>query len=332
YLNEAYDRLIEAIEGPAWNEMTQYYYLQKDDNSARWFHSINGQCEESRETDIVPFYAAEACEIESRIRAVGSVIHKVLVKDRIFPMPTHYPVYAWYSPENPNGIDMGEDVGQIGGAWDTPYFHCVQVLERLGLQEALQRAVLRRAEVTHRDQDCLESFRLDGTVDNTRFYNRDLYFISASAHVSAVIEGLFGITPAKPAYAEVNIRPNLPLYRRHRHTGHASEWSGRDNKINVNLGPGRKLNLVVRYDEDTEVLVLRTNKIGLPAHIRLPLDYMGRFKKATWAGQPIKVRVEQGLDSAFVFVDHKLDGGELKILLAPHPQKGKGTPQIDPRD
>lgn len=331
-LSAACDRLVGAIEGPAWNEAGDYYYIQRDDNSDRWFHSINGLCEESRETDVVPHYAAEACEIPERVRSVGRIINKVILKDQVFPMPTRYPVYAWYSPANPNGIDMGEDCGQLGGAWDTPYFHCVQVLEKLGLQEALQRAVFRRAEVTYRDRDCLESYRLDGTIDDTRFCNRDEYIVSATAHLSSIIEGLFGITPAGTGFAEVNIRPNLPLYRRHRHTSHPSEWSGRDNKISVMLGEGRKLNLVIRYDEDQEVLTLQTNNVGVMAHIRVPLDLAARFRGASWSGQDIETRLEKGMDSHFIHVDHVLDGGQLKVELDPHPQKGKGTtPVIDPR-
>ena len=172
------------------------------------------------------------------VRAVGRVLHRGVVHDRVFPMPTRWPTYSWYSPGHPNGADQGDDSSQIGGAWDTPYFHCVALLERLGLQQALQRAVLRRAEAIHRDQDCLENYYADGTIDTTRFYSRDQYIVSATAHVSAIIEGLFGITPARTGFAEVNLRPNLPLYRRHRHSTHPSDWSGRDNRICVRLGAG----------------------------------------------------------------------------------------------
>ena len=332
-LDSIYDRLVNAIEESTWNDAADYYYIQRDDNSDRWFHSINGLCEESRETDQVPHYAAEACKIPERVKAVGRVVSEAILKHRAFPMPTRYPTYAWYSPSNPNGVDMGDDCGQIGGAWDTPYFNCVQILERLGLQEAIQRAVLRRAEVIYRDQDCLESYRLDGTVDHARFYNRDRYVVSATAHLSSIIEGLFGVTPAKGSFAEVNIRPNLPLYRRHRHTSHPSEWSGRDNKINITLGEGRKVNMVIRYDEDTEILRLKTNNVGIVAHIRLPLDLGSRFKRASWNGEDLQSRLEKGMDSDFIHVDHVLDGGELKVELSPHPQKGKGgTPCVDPRE
>lgn len=330
-LQTAFDLLTRAIEGPAWNDLAQYYYLQRDENSDRWFMSMNGLCEESRETDVVPHYAAELCAIPERIQAVGRVIHCAILNKRVFPMPPRYPTHSWYSPAHPNGVDMGAEVGQLGAAWDTPYFHCVQVLERLGLQQAVQRAVLRRAEVIHRDQDCLESYRLDGTVDHTRFYNRDQYILSATAHLASIIEGLFGITPAKTGFAEVNLRPNLPLYRRHRHTEHASDWAGRDNRIRVRLGRRGTMDLVIRYDEAAEILTLRTSAIAIPAHIRLPLDLGSRFKRAFWGDQPITGSIEHGMDSDFLHVEHRLDGETLRIELNSHPQKGHGTtPQIHP--
>jgi hypothetical protein len=259
------------------------------------------------------------------------VLHRALVRDRVFPMPTRWPTYSWYSPGHPNGADQGDDSSQIGGAWDTPYFHCVALLERLGLQQSLQRAVLRRAEAIHRDQDCLENYYADGTIDPTRFYSRDQYIVCATAHVSAIIEGLFGITPARTGFAEVNLRPNLPLYRRHRHSTHPSDWSGRDNRICVRLGGRGRMEMIVRYDEDAEKLTLRTTAMNIPAHIRLPLDLGARFRSAAWDGRPIAARVEGGMDSDFLHLDHRLDGGTLTVQLAPHPQKGQGTtPEISP--
>jgi len=155
--------------------------------------------------------------------------------------------------------------------------------------------------------------------------------VSATAHIASIIEGLFGITPAKTGFSEVNIRPNLPLYRRHRHSTHPSEWSGRDNRISVNLGVRGRFEMTVRYDENTEKLTLRTTSAGIPGHIRLPLDLSSRFKSAVWDGKPVKVRFEKGMDSDFVHVNHQLDGGTLTVQLAPHPQKGKSTPEIIPR-
>jgi len=325
-------RTVDAIESGGWSELNQYYYVQRDDNSGRSFHTLNGIRETSRETDVIPHYAAELCAHDDRVRQVGRVLHEALLRERCFPMPQFFPTFSWYSPEHPNGVDMGEDCGQIGGAWDTPYFHCVQALARAGLQQALQRCILRRAEVTVRDGDFLESYRLDGTIDNAIFFNRDEYVVSATAHLTAIIEGLFGVTPAKIGFQEINIHPNLPLYRAHRHTMHPSPWAERDNRLSVRLGHAGHLDLVIRYDETTERLTVKTNAVGITAHFRLPLDQPARFKSATWNGQVIETRMEQGMDSAFIHVDHLLDGGALVIQLDPHPGKGKGTtPTVHPR-
>ncbi|HEY3418751.1 MAG TPA: hypothetical protein VGM23_17895, partial [Armatimonadota bacterium] len=308
------------------------YYVQRDDNSGRWFHTLNGIRETSRETDVIPHYAAELCAYPERVRQVGRVLHEALTRERCFPMPQYYPTFSWYSPEHPNGIDMGEDCGQIGGAWDTPYFHCVQALARAGLQQALQRAILRRAEVAFRDGDFLESYRLDGTIDNAIFFNRDEYVVSATAHLTAIIEGLFGVTPASIGFQAINIQPNLPLYRAHRHTMHPSPWANRDNRLSVRLGAAGRLDLVVRYDENAEQITVHTNAVGIPAHFRLPLDVAARFNSAAWNGTPLEARIEQGMDSAFIYTDHLLDGGTLRIQLAPHPGKEKGsTPSVPMR-
>ena len=317
-------RTVDAIENDAWSELNQYYYVQRDDNSGRCFHTLNGIRETSRETDVIPHYSAELCAYPERVRQVGRVLHDALTRERCFPMPLFFPTFSWYSPESPNGVDMGEDCGQIGGAWDTPYFHCVQALSRAGQQQALQRAILRRAEVAVRDDDFLESYRLDGTIDNAIFFNRDEYVVSATAHLAAIIEGLFGVTPAKIGFQEINIQPNLPLYRAHRHTIHPSPWAERDNRLSVRLGAAGRLDLVVRYDENTEQITVRTNAVGILAHFRLPLDVAARFNNAAWNGNPLEVRIDQGMDSAFIHVDHVLDGGALCIQLAPHPGKGKG--------
>ena len=331
-LREAFCRAEVAIEGPCWSDLGQYYYVQRDDVSGRWFHTLNGIRESSRETDIIPHWAAEGTARADRLRAVSCVLHNALVKERCFPMPLYFPTFSWYSPQHPNGVDMGEDCGQIGGAWDTPYFHCVQALAKAGLQQALQRAILRRAEVVVRDGDFNESYRLDGTIDHAIFFNRDEYVVSATAHLTAIIEGLFGVTPAKIGFQEINIRPNLPLYRAHRHTINPSPWAERDNRISVGLGRAGRLDLVVRYDEDPELLTVKTNAVGIPAHFRLPLDLASRFRNATWNGLQIEARIEQGMDSAFLYVDHVLDGGTLLVHLDPHPGKGTGTtPSIYPQ-
>jgi len=118
----------------------------------------------------------------------------------VFPMPIFYPPYTWYSPGHPNYIDHGDAKSVIGGAWDTPYFHCVELLREAGLVDTLELAVRKRAEAIVRDGDCIEWYHLDGTVDNATGFHRDRYLVSATAQIAATIEGLFGVTPALPAH------------------------------------------------------------------------------------------------------------------------------------
>ncbi len=332
-LGELHQRTVDAIETRAWSDLGGYYHVQRDENSGRWFFTLNGIRESSRETDVVPHYAAEGGVSAERLLAVARVLHDALTRERCFPMPQYFPTYSWYSPEHPNGVDMGEDCGQIGGAWDTPYFHCVQALNAAGLQQALQRAVLRRAEVAVRDGDFLESYRLDGTVDHAAFFNRDEYVVSATAHLTAIVEGLFGVTPAAIGFREIAIQPNLPLYRSYRHSCHPSPWAERDNRLSVRLGAVGRLDLVVRYDETAERLTVKTNAVGVPGHFRLPLDLGARFTSAAWNGAPVAARVEEGIECAFIRVEHVLDGGTLTVQLAPHVWKGKGTtPSLKPHE
>jgi hypothetical protein len=86
----------------------------------------------------------------------------------------------------------------------------------------------------------------DGTVDHAIFFNRDEYVVSATAHLTAIIEGLFGVTPAAIGFQAINIQPNLPLYRVHRHTMHPSPWAERDNKLAIHLGTAQDVRDTVR--------------------------------------------------------------------------------------
>jgi hypothetical protein len=330
-LRAALARVWEALETRAWSERYGYYYLQFDRLADKWFFSLNGLSEDSRETDVIPYYAAEMPVEPERRRCVARWLDRALVADRVFPLPIFYPPYAWYSPDNPNYIDHGRAKSVLGGAWDTSYFHGVALLREAGLVEALELAVRRRAESIARDGDCLEWYHLDGTVDNATGMHRDRYLVSATAHLAATVEGLFGVTPAAPNFAEINVAPALPLFRRHRHTHPPAPYAERDNTLRVTLPEGRRLELTLRYSESDEILRVRTNALGARGHFRLPVDLAERVREVRWAGAPLAFRKETLMGQDFVRVDHPLDGGELTVHLDPHPQKGKGTtPIIEP--
>ena len=70
----ATDRTVQALEEQAWSERAGYYRIQFDRLSDRWFFSLNGLCETSRETDVVPYYAAEGGVPAERQRIVQLLI------------------------------------------------------------------------------------------------------------------------------------------------------------------------------------------------------------------------------------------------------------------
>lgn len=323
-------RVKTALEERAWSERGGYYFLQFDRIADKYFFSLNGSCETSRETDVIPYYAAEGAIAPDRQNAVARWIDKALWKDRAFPMPIFYPPYAWFSPNHPNYIDHCADGSVLGGAWDTPFFHCVELLRETGLVDTLELAVRKRAESIVRDGDCAEWYYLDGTVDNARGYHRDRYLVCATAQIAATIEGLFGVTPAAANFEEINIAPALPLFRRHRHSAPPAPYAERDNTLRITLPEGRRLELTIRYSESDETVRVTTNPVGVTAHFRLPIDLGSRVERVSWNGREVPYRMERKMEQDFVVVDHLLDGGELTLHLRDHPQKGKGTtPHIE---
>ncbi|MFA6294662.1 MAG: hypothetical protein WC637_22915 [Victivallales bacterium] len=314
-----------TIEEKAWSDRGGYYHCQFDRISDKWFFSMNGLSEKSRETDIIPYYCAESDIDMEHKRCVARHLDNALTHDRIFPMPIYYPNYAWYSPQHPNFTDHGVDKFIMGGSWDTPYFHCVQLLSQMGLAEALELAVRKRAEAIARDGDCTEWYHLDGTIDHQTGYHRDRYLVSATAQIAATIEGLFGITPAEPGFSVINFAPLLPLFRRHRHTGPLTEANQAPKTIRITLPEGRRLEFSISYNESEEKIKVKTNKLDAKGIFRIPIDYAGRVQNADWGGVPVQFTIVKLMGQSFITLEHVLDGKELVIGLAPHPQKGKGT-------
>jgi hypothetical protein len=191
----------QALETQAFDTAAEYYYLLRRTVENRWYHSINGICEDSRELDVTPYYSAIVSGDWSRAVRVASYARKVLLDYKIFPMPLDYPTYTWVSP------NYGDPFSHIpGGAWEEAYYNCVRAWSHCRLLDAVYEAVRRRSEAQVRDQGCWESYTHDG-----RPHGRDRYGISAAAHVSAIIEGLFGIVPTGFGFDEIDISPNLPI-------------------------------------------------------------------------------------------------------------------------
>jgi hypothetical protein len=269
----------EAIETHAFDTAAQYYYLLRRTAENRWYHSVNGICEDSRELDVTPYYSSIVSGDWSRAVRVAGYAREVLLDYKIFPMPLQYPTYSWVSP---NYTDPFTHIP--GGAWEEAYYNCVRAWSHCRMLDAVYEAVRRRSEAQVRDQDCWESYTQDGHP-----HGRDRYGISAAAHVSAIIEGLFGIVPTSFGFDEVDISPNLPIH-----------WAGAaPASIQVALPDGGFLKYTWSCDLQARTidLVFESNR-ERKGNFRIFVP--GPVANVSWNGQPIR-GVEY--DSA-VYVNH----------------------------
>lgn len=268
WLRSRSEQSRDAIERLAWDPDAGYYYLLRRTAENRWYHSGCGINEDSRELDVTPYYAALVSGNDDRGRKVADYARHVLMDLGVFPTPLIYPFYFWGKYEPGRFIP--------GGCFDESYYNGVRAFARYGMRDAVFAAIKRRSDAHVRDKDCLEWYMPDGTIQG---YSRDRYGISAGAHVSAVIEGLFGIVPARFGFDEINIQPAIP-----------DAWAGRAATISVLLPNSGFLKYTYRIGEAgrTLHLTLETDKKRL-GHLRVPVA--GIANRVTWNGEPIQYDV-----------------------------------------
>ncbi|MCY2929547.1 MAG: hypothetical protein NTV86_08645 [Planctomycetota bacterium] len=264
----------DAIERLAWDSDADYYYLVRRTAENRWYHSGGGINEDSRELDVTPYYAALVSGNDGRGRKVAEYARRVLMDLGVFPTPLIYPFYFWGKYEPGRFIP--------GGCFEESYYNCVRAFARYGMRDAVFTAINRRSDAHVRDKDCLEWYMPDGTIQG---HSRDRYGISAGAHISAIIEGLFGIVPARFGFDEVNIQPAIP-----------DAWADRPATISVLLPNSGFLKYTYRIGEAgrTLHLTLETDKKRL-GNFRIPVA--GCAKRVTWNGEPIPYDVSPDSDA-----------------------------------
>jgi hypothetical protein len=287
----------EAIETSAWDPDAGYYYLLYRRPEKRWQHSILRLNEDSRELDVTPYYSALISGNHARAQKVAEYARKVLLTDDIFPMPLQYPPYSWISPHY-----GGADTFVEGGCWEESYYNCVRSWSECKMLDALYEAIRRRSEAYARDGDCIEWYTQRKGIAR----GRDRYGISAAAHVSAVIEGLFGITPAKIGFKEINIHPNLP-----------ATWTDQTSSVRVTLPNDGFLEYSHLYDTAKRTLTLKvSSNTQRTGHFRVfaPMPVVS----VKWNS------VKTLYDSAqlagggfFVFLDRPFQEGQLEINMTP---------------
>lgn len=331
--------LSERLEDEAYSERRGYYYLQHDAFNRQWYFSVNGECEDSRELFIIPYYADEVCRIPERQRSVARVVEHVLRDRHVFPLPITYPFYRWYGASSACHFHaFGMDRFLLGGCWDSPYAASVALLGRAGLIDTVVDAVRRRSEAIVRDGDCLEWYYPDGSTGENgagTSYHRDRYGISATAHIASVIEGLFGIRPLAPGFSEIAIAPAFPYRRdqarwaelRQARTGSApftgwrhsaaNSWLDREVGVSLTLPGARRLDWDCYRDTEANLIRLRCSAVGARAHYRLPLEDETEVVSVQQGGVPLPFGVRRDMDTRFVRFSCLLDGRDIVVQLRP---------------
>jgi hypothetical protein len=273
-----------AIETHAYDPDAGYYYLLRRTAENRWYHSGCGINEESRELDVTPYYAAFVSGNDSRGYKVAQYARKVLLHWNIFPMPLMYPSYYWACP------NYGTHGFVPGGCWEEAYYNCVRAFVKYRMLDAAYTAVKRRSDAHVRDKQCIEWYSVDGHA-----YGRDQYGISGAAHVSAIIEGLFGITPTQFGFQEVNVWPAIPAI-----------WADHPATIQVALPDGGFLKYSYLFAKKAKRLTvtIETDR-ERQGHFRIPVP--GECVAILWNGQNIyhncNVAFQAGRPEDLVYID-----------------------------
>jgi hypothetical protein len=256
-------RMRSAIETQSYDSDAGYYYLLYRAGEKKWYHSGCGINEASRELDVTPYYAAFVGGSDSRGRKVAEYAQHVLMDNGVFPMPLSFPTYYWSCTNYPfQGFIPG-------GCWEESYYNCVRAFSKYDMLDAVYAAIQRRSDAYAREGGCAEWFTLKTGIGG----GRDRYGISAAGHLSAIIEGLFGITLTKFGFAEINVWPALP-----------PAWADHPATIAVTLPDGGYLTYTYLYQTQsrTVLFTIDTDK-QRQGHFRIPVP--GLTKSIHWDGE-----------------------------------------------
>jgi hypothetical protein len=166
--------------------------------------------------------------------------------------------------------------------------------------DAVYTAIKRRSDAYVRDQQCSEWYTPEGEMQG-----RDQYGISAAAHVSAIIEGLFGITPTQFGFQEVNIWPAIP-----------ASWADKPATIRVALPGGGFLKYIYLFSKQakTVTLTIETDR-RRQGHFRIPVP--GCCNSVVWNEEKLLCDVAYQADRQgdLVYIDKPFEKAVLKISL-----------------
>jgi hypothetical protein len=287
-------QMQKAIETLAYDRDAGYYFLLRRTAENKWYHSGGGINEASRETDVTPYYAAFISGNDSRGRKVAEYARGVLLDYNIFPMPLMYPSYYWACPNySPHGFVPG-------GCWEESYYNCVRAWLKYRMFDAVDAAIKRRSDAHVRDGQCSEWYGVDGSIQG-----RDQYGISGAAHVSAVIEGLFGIAPTRFGFGEVDIWPAIP-----------AAWADQPATIRVTLPGSGFLQYTYLFSKQakTVTLTIETDR-QRQGHFRIPVP--GGCNSVFWNGERLlcDVAYAAGHEQDVVYLDKPFQKATIRIQM-----------------
>lgn len=296
WLLDQFNLTYRSLEREAYDDEEGYYFLQYDASKRKWYHSLNGMQESSREVDVTPFYVAKVCENTVRRESVAEYIYNIIEKDGVFPTPIQYPTYHFDGPAG-GYRDHGDTQFICGGSWGEAYYNTVILFEKVGMCDALYHSIKRRSDVHVRDKDILEWYFKDGTIDQVHAYHRDFYGVAAASHLCAIIEGLFGLYPSGISFEELNIRPNFPL-----------GWKDEMVSIRVNIPLRGIFGYDWLFDSSKNAIEMTITPIpAITGHFRIRIPTPD-IKKVLWDDSPLGFLVYQLHTNYFVEFSHALDG------------------------
>ena len=194
-------QMRDAIETLAYDADAGYYYLLDRAKEKKWYHSGRGINEESRELDVTPYYAAFVGGNDSRGHKVAEYARKVLMDHGVFPHAAHVSLRTiGFAPI----IRIMASFPAVAGRSPTT------IVFALLPSTACMTRCMRRSNAAARPMCGIRT-----AANGLRWREPAAVATTTGSrpprHLSAIIEGLFGITPTKFGFDEINIWPAMPL-------------------------------------------------------------------------------------------------------------------------
>jgi len=283
-----YDAVARAIER-FWSESDQSYYLEHNADLGKWLFSHQGENERSRPIDGPAFAVAYGLADERKSHSVCRSLRRLVRELSIFPLPMTYPFDGF-----------SDSLWFVDKSWQPGYKRGVLAVARYGDPDDAAAMVRKMSAqiIFGGDKEPREWYYLaGGSPARSAHYPlaRGPYTATAGAHLSAIVEGLFGLRPTEPGFRTVQLAPCFPL-----------EW--KQAKIALPLSDTGALSISYRH-EPGRLRVEITGGRGSRGDFRFRIPAHARPHEVRHNGKPIpNPRTEKNEDARFVCFSAPLSG------------------------